>query len=197
MMDSNRVNIDFRRLFGSESTHTIPCRNIVDANHQLQRGLSNQEDPTDIVIHVGTNDLDILGPEIVAESINKLVSNAKSKYSSSRIHASLLLPRKDSAQAAVQKTNRLITASIQQTLPGVRIIHHPTIAEKHLRDAKHLDRYVLDNSAHSGTQLFAKDLYKSVVGTEPTDEILRYSRRWNSKSNRNARYSNYNHNSGY
>ena len=56
---------------------------------------------------------------------------------------------------------------------------------------------MLDNSAHSGTQLFAKDLYKSVVGTEPTDEILRYSRRWNSKSNRNARYSNYNHNSGY
>ena len=96
-----------------------------------------------------------------------------------------MMMRKDSAQAAVQKTNRLITASIQQTLPGVRIIQHPTIAEKHLRDAKHLDRYVLDNNTHSGTQLFSRDLYLSVVGMEPTDEILNYSRRWNSKSNRN------------
>ena len=141
--------------------------------------------------------MEILGAETVAESINKLVSNAKAKYGSSRIHASLLLPRKDSAQAEVQKTNRLITASIQQTLPGVRIIQHPTIGEKHLRDAKHLERYVLDNSAHSGTQLFSKDLYRSVVGQDPTDEILRHSRRWNSKPNRNARYSNYSDNNGY
>ena len=49
MMDSNRANIDFRRLFGSDNTQTVPCKNIVDANHQLQRGLGHQEEPTDIV----------------------------------------------------------------------------------------------------------------------------------------------------
>ena len=197
MMDSNRANIDFRRLFGSDNTQTVPCKNIVDANHQLQRGLGHQEEPTDIVVHVGTNDLDIHNAEAVAEGLNKFVLNVKSKHQSSKIHVSLLLPRNDSLQAAAQKTNRLITTSVQQTLPGVRIIQHPTIGTKHLRDVKHLDRYAQENSDLSGTQLFSKDIYKSVVGSEPTEETLAHSRRWNSKTSRNNRYKGYDQNNRY
>ena len=178
LIDSNRNNIDFRKLFGSAKTETIPCKNIPDANHQMQRGIMKKdEEPTDIIIHVGTNDLDIHKPEAVADGLSNLVLQAKRNYKSAKIHLSLLLTRNDNLQAAVLKVNRLVSTHVQQTVPGVSIIHHTSIGTKHLHDAKHLNRYVGDHGTFSGSQLFSKDMYKSVLGRDPSSEVLASSRR--------------------
>ena len=181
LIHSNRNNIDFRKLFGSANTETIPCKNIPDANYQIQRGVMKIEDPTNIIIHVGTNDLDIHKPEAVADGLSSLVMQAKRRYNSAKIHLLLLLPRNDNLQAAVMKVNRLVSTQVQQTIPGVSIIHHTTIGTKHLHDAKHLNRYVGDHGTFSGSQLFSKDMYKSVLGRDPSTDILASSRRWMNK----------------
>ena len=177
LIDSNRQNIDFHQLFPDAAKVTvIPCSYISAANHKLQQGLLGT--PTDIVLHVGTNDMDTMAPESLADSLQRLAAAAKNKYKC-KVHVSLLTPRKDEMSRTVLQTNNLLTTVIQQKAPGVKVVAHPGLSTKHLRDDRHLNRYRIDNDIMAGTQFFAADLHRSVYGVDPSDSILKASKRWN------------------
>ena len=77
------------------------------------------------------------------------------------------------------QTNNLLTTVIQQKAPGVKVVAHPGLSTKHLRDDRHLNRYRIDNDTMAGTQFFGADLHRSVYGVDPSDSILKASKRWN------------------
>ena len=190
LMDSNRKNIDFTRLFPRADVEVRACSSIPAANKMLQMGFQ-QQSPTDIIIHVGTNDLDVMSAEAVSEGLQNLAVNASQKYRSARVHISTLLPRKDEIQARVVKVNRSAPAEIRQKVPGAHTILHAEINQKHLCDDKHLDRYMRDNARFSGTQLFSINLFRSVYGEDPAEWIVKSARRWKSKFTRQERNERY------
>ena len=67
LIDSNRNNIDFARLFPDDYVTTLKCGTTDIARTELERGFRNQ--PTDIVFHTGTNDIETTDPRVTAENI--------------------------------------------------------------------------------------------------------------------------------
>ena len=176
-MDSNRNNIDFRALFPEAAeVRVVPCSNIPSAHNAIQRGL--QFSPTDIVLHVGTNDSEVMSPDAVAEGMEKLALTAARKHGCD-VHLSLLTPRSDNLSENVIRTNQKLKANAHRHPDSIKLVEHATISVRHLRDNKHLDRYRKgDSDKLTGTQLFSRDLYASVVGAAPSYGTLTKSRKW-------------------
>ena len=177
LIDSNRNNIDFHDLFpDAAGVEVKACSNIPSAHNTVQRAAFGC-DPTDVIIHVGTNDSDVGTPQGVADSLCRL-ANAAARSTGARVHLSQLTPRSDDLRTNVHETNKILSSQACQWSSDVRMVTHESLKEQHLRDAKHLNRYRVGSDEFSGTQIFSAELYKSVNGNYPATSILKKSKRW-------------------
>jgi hypothetical protein len=176
-MDSNRNNIDFHALFPNAAEVVVrQCSNIPSAHNEVQRGRFGC-DPTDVIIHVGTNDSDVGTPQGVADSLFRLAEVA-ARSTGAMVHLSQLTPRNDEHGISALETNKILVSQANRWPSNVRMVTHPELSTRHLRDAKHLNRYRVDSDIFAGTQLFSADLYKSVNGNYPSKDIMKSSKKW-------------------
>ena len=112
-----------------------------------------------IVLHTGTNDLER------ADSIEELVSNililiteASTKFPSSKILFSTLLPRNDIPTRIISAINDQLISSCSR-LPNVQLITHDNLFTNHLH-ILHDHKHILKR--HIG--LFAKNLKDAIHG---------------------------------
>ena len=185
LMDSNRNNIDFHALFPNAAEVVVKqCSNIPSAHNEIQRGRFGC-DPTDVIIHVGTNDSDVGTPQGVADSLCRLAEVAASS-TGAMVHLSQLTPRKDELGMNALETNKILASQVNRWPSNVRMVTHPELSTRHLRDAKHLNRYRVDSDIFAGSQLFSADLYKAVNGNYPSNDIMRSSKKWHTPADFNV-----------
>ena len=177
LIDSNRKNIDFRRLFPGAKVNVIPSGTLEWARTAVGKGIGS---PTDVILHVGTNDIDSIPGDQFAEEVVTLSSDIQ-KLHRCNVYVSEVLPRGDMEVTQVNSSLRQRTRS---TIP------HHDITNRHLHDPKHLNRYRIDQDSLSGSQLFARDLYKAVQRDDPARELLDASRRWKPKNTGDSIYKN-------
>ena len=181
-MDSQRKHIDFQKLFYREETIVKKCGTIDSAMRSLEseNPESLQQDPTDIVFHVGTNDTDNNDAKQNVEKLLTLADRAAKKYPRTQIYISELPPRGDELWERAMETNSILR---HERMPkNVRLISNENLTQQHLYDAKHLSyRYEEDDSERvSGTMRFAGNIYKAVMNTVPSIAALLVSRLRNS-----------------
>ena len=152
----------------------LRCGDIPVAHRNIAQGFGFH--PTDIILHVGTNDMDIGTPQGVADDLCKLAEAAVRKYGCD-VHVSQLTSRNDRFSKEALRANELIEAQ-SQLLEGVQLIKHPHLSPRHVYDDKHLDRYRCGQDELSATQIFSIDLFKGVYGMAPPTQIVKSSRRW-------------------
>ena len=75
LIDSNRKYVNFRNLLAPAEVEVQACGTIGMARSNLKRGLDFQQ-PTDILTHVGTNDVDKIAPEAVVNNTLKMAQEA-------------------------------------------------------------------------------------------------------------------------
>ena len=172
-MDSNRRHIDFHSLFPNDKVTVCPSGTVHQAKGNCGRlGL---KDPTDIILHVGTNDIETESPKQVAEQVTQFAVELEERFRCN-IHVSLLPPRTDDLATSVIHTNRLISEDLKgrQTSPyGISVVSYPRLrAEDHLHDRKHLAMRKPTPGACSGVQELAAGLHRSVRGSQPSYSLL-------------------------
>ena len=157
LMDSNRKNVDFNNLFPDMNVTVAACGNMEYAANFVRK--DNDNHPDVVVIHLGTNDLRQLTPEVLVNNMIDLVYLVEKHYKCS-VKVSEILPRRDNQKLKVRPTNLLLASS------GLPVIGHDKIRCEHLYDEVHLGLFSVDNDL-SGVQLLAKDLYVGMYGKEP------------------------------
>ena len=179
-MDSNNKNINFSKLFEHHyNVELLYCPTAASAVINLQS--KQLKPPTKILIHIGTNDLDVMSPVAAAKNILDLAENLEREYKC-RVVISLALIRGDHLNNKVRAFNQLIKDT---RYPH---INHENITSEYLHDSKHLDRYTKPGQHLSGSQVFAGDIYQAITGRRPAQETLRISKQWPRKrtSHRNS-----------
>ena len=173
-MDSNHNCIDFHRLFHEDDVQVLKCGTTHVAKNEVDRGFRNE--PTDIVLHTGTNDIEKVEPRTVDENI---MNNAADTVNRFNCNVSLLPPRSDTPFSNKANTANKWLEQLKRVdgkYAMVKLIPHSNITTDHLHDRKHLNK--VSNRGWSGCQLLAADMFRSVRGVEAPDHILRNSIKW-------------------
>ena len=129
--------------------------------------------PTDIVIHLGTNNIDRCSPEQIVSMINELIEAASQSFPQAKVHVSEILPRKSAeSNRKVEETNKRLWSQ------NMNLIRHQRITQQHLVDEKHLNyKYGdEDRTAMSGTMLLAKDIFTAILGRQISQRELLFAR---------------------
>ena len=177
LMDSNRQHIDFKRLLPEANVEIYACGSVPSARSELN-SLHASHPVSDILIHVGTNDIETNDTaEEVANNIKGLAQAAARKFPAATIHVSELTPRKDGMHQKAMHVNELLNQGTRSA--HIKLIPH-NINPQMLHDKKHLSyRYAVRNNrmTRSGTMCLAADFYISVTNHNPSDQHLIDSRR--------------------
>ena len=185
LMDSNRKHIDFSKLFPKAARVVVyECGTIPSATSKVRR-MDPNDSPTDIVLHIGTNDSDdvSISAGTNAEKLTDLANEAASKFPNALIHLSELTPRKDALHAKAMDTNYTLR-ELRTTAfsANVRLVTNGNLQQEHLWDAKHLSyTYHKDDetrriNAPAGSMLLAGNIYAAVTNRKPDIDILLSSR---------------------
>ena len=135
------------------------------------------EHPTDIVLHVGTNNIDKNNADQILQMMIELVESAQSKFPEAIIHLSEILPRKSPEMNKIAiETNIKIRNHRWQ--PNVKLISHQKITTEHLRDERHLAyRYdENDRQRMSGSMWLAASIFQSILSFKVSYQSLLYAR---------------------
>ena len=156
LCDSNGKFLDTKQMFPSRhEVKYVRAPLIKHASSSLQ---NIHAVPHMLLIHTGTNDLERSSPEELISNILTLITEASTKFPSSKILFSTLLPRNDiSPSTIISINNQLITSCSK--LPNVQLIAHDNLFKNGiniLRDNKHILK------RHIG--LFAKNLKDAIHG---------------------------------
>jgi hypothetical protein len=173
LIDSNRRNIDFSKLFPSAKVNVRECGNVTSAVNTSYNGLGR---PTDIVVHVGTNDIKGADPAATAGAIMDMAVEA-AEYYECKVHISELTPRNDGLAKEAMETNKLLESHANQC-PNINLIKHRNLSPRHLHDEVHLDRFGSSRNHLSGSQIFAANIYRGLFNQEPPQNLLSESRSW-------------------
>ena len=93
--------------------------------------------PTDVILHVGTNDIDIYSSEIIMDMTVEVVESIGNRFPQATIHASEMIPRASTeANKIANAVNGLLRS--HQWPESVHIMNHSGISRRHLKDEKHL-----------------------------------------------------------
>ena len=112
-----------------------------------------------IILHTGTNDLERSNsPEELISNILILITEASTKFPSSKIFFSTLLPRNDIPTPIITSINVQLINSCSR-LPNVQLIKHDNLFANQL-NILHDNKYILKR--HIG--LFAKNLKDAIHG---------------------------------
>lgn len=133
------------------------CPKIENARALIQNEIVDS--PQLIVIHTGTNDLEMTHTvdDLISE-ITTMITEASTKFPCSKIIYSTLLPRADVSSPNITHINEQICAQCSK-LPNVHLVTHDNVFAKGpdvLHDNKHLRR------RHIG--LFAANLVEAIRG---------------------------------
>ena len=156
LCDSNGKFLDTKQMFSSRhEVNYVRAPLITQASSFLQ---SIHAAPHMILIHTGTNDLERSSPEELISNILTLITEASTKFPSSKILYSTLLPRNDISPSTIISINQQLITSCSK-LPNVQLIAHDNLFKNDtnfLRDNKHILK------RHIG--LFAKNLKDAIHG---------------------------------
>ena len=133
------------------------CPKIENARATLHNDINDS--PQLLLIHTGTNDLSITPPivEFIAE-LSTLITEAATKFPTSKIIYSTLLPRTDIPIPIITRINEQLITECSR-LPNVHLINHANLFAEGidlLHDTKHIKR------RHIG--LFAANLIDAIRG---------------------------------
>ena len=165
IMDSNRRDINFNKLFPNAKVNIYPCGTAKWARKLVEE--TDFKNPSDVIFHLGTNDLETLSPSHFVEDIKQVASIVETKYKC-KVFISEILPRGDTFHEKVATTNRLL-----KQLPW-HLVSHDKISPEHLHDTKHLNRFVKQNDVFSGSQLLSIDFYQTMYNKVPHKTRLTY-----------------------
>ena len=136
-MDSNGKNIREDILKHGASVEKVWSARIVDATNTI-RSSRFARAPSQIYFHVGTNDLEHSSPEKIVEEYEALLRVTKTKFPSTEIFVSEILPRWDLQSERCEANDRLRQLLYRFEIIGVR--HSLNIDETMLYDRKHLNK---------------------------------------------------------
>ena len=158
LCDSNGKFLDTKQMFSSKHQVKYTRAPLIEhARAFLQNEI--QTPPHMILIHTGTNDLERnhSTEELVANTLI-LITEASTKFPSSKIFFSTLLPLNDIPTSIITSINNQLINSCSR-LPNVQLIKHENLFSNQqnvLKDNKHILR------RHIG--LFAKNLKDAIHG---------------------------------
>ena len=175
LMDSNRKFIDFKKLFKAKEVEVIPCGSTEAANNILEsRSIQSDE----ILVHVGTNDLETKEPNLVAKEIAKLAKKLKENC---KVYISEITTRNDYLKKNVDITNALLKKELHKEIQEntITLIDHVNInSHKSLHDRKHLNKD-RKGGVLSGVEQLCLDFYNQIDGSSNGKELLQSIRREN------------------
>ena len=158
LCDSNGKFLDTRQMFSSKhEVKYIRAPLIEHARSYLQNDVRTP--PQVIILHTGTNDLERSNsPEELISNILILITEASTKFPSSKIFFSTLLPRNDIPTPIITSINVQLINSCAR-LPNVQLIKHDNLFANQL-NILHDNKHILKR--HIG--LFAKNLKDAIHG---------------------------------
>jgi hypothetical protein len=123
-------------------------------------------DPTDIIIHLGTNDIESRTPEQVASDLIQFAEELSRTYAC-KIHVSALPPRTDELADSAARTNKLINDGAQASRYTIAVLNHPRLRPgSHMYDRKHCAVRKQQPGQPSGVQILAAGIHAGVTGME-------------------------------
>ncbi|KAJ8381397.1 hypothetical protein SKAU_G00021750 [Synaphobranchus kaupii] len=155
LIDSNGKFLHHRKLFPRHKVAKFWCPTTDRALQLLCQ--SSLDNPDNIVIHTGTNDLRSKR-EGVSEAVREMAEKAHRVFPEANIVISTLLPRTDFPQHMINKINKKITKDCAP-MTNINIAHHPAITHEHLYDGLHLDQ--------DSVRIFAKSIKDTALGRSP------------------------------
>ena len=177
LCDSNGKFLDTKQMFSSKHQVKYTRAPLIEhARAFLQNEIHTP--PHMILIHTGTNDLERNhSTEELVANILILITEASTKFPSSKIFYSTLLPRNDIPTSIITSINNQLINSCSR-LPNVQLIKHENLFSNQqniLKDNKHLLK------RHIG--LFAKNLKDAIHGrvrrtaarNQPESQLLRHA----------------------
>ena len=148
--------MDFGRLFPDMDVTVQASGTVAWASSFIEKDEKN--DPNLVLVHLGTNDLKSMDPNEFVSALSDLKGKMEARYQCPVIVSSIL-PRKDRAHWKVNETNlRLVDF-------GFEPIIHTNISTNEIHDLVHLDKFA-EEGYLSGTQIFAKNLYRGVYNRD-------------------------------
>ena len=158
LCDSNGKFLDTKQMSSSKlEVKYIRAPLIEHARSYVQNKIRTP--PQMILLHTGTNDLEITNSaEELVSNILMLITEASTKFPSSKILFSTLLPRNDIPTPLITSINDQLISSCSR-LPSVQLIKHDNLFANQpniLHDHKHILK------RHIG--LFAKNLKDAIHG---------------------------------
>ena len=163
LMDSNRRFINFESLFPDEKVQVQACGTVEHAFNVVEK---MPVIPKTVLIHLGTNDLNVVTPEEFIHALDNLTQYLSQE--GCNVFISELLPRTDDNRGLCEPVNR----RIHDLVPESNRIPHPKITHTHLHDEVHLRRNVNPGDKFSGVQLLAADLYKGIYNRDPIESRI-------------------------
>ena len=141
LSDSNAKYIELNKLCRDKEVNHHFTPTIASAIDYVKS--SDLGNPSNILIHTGTNDLDRLPLRECISGFEELINLVAQRYPRSRVLLSTLIIRADKFEASRTQINgKLRLLSVPS---NVHFIHHENISEDMLYDKKHLRRRFVGN----------------------------------------------------
>ena len=178
-----KQHINLYKLFHKQQVNTRRFYTLQQAIDRFNNELPVQgQEPTDIVLHVGTNKLDHDSPQEIVRLMNEFVQCVKNKFPKATIHISEILPRKTaSMNSAANQKNSLLQEQMEHQ-SNIKLIKHQFIEAGQLVDERHLAYWYdkEDTKSMSGTMWLSGDIFESIFGFKPSQRTLLFARLRNS-----------------
>ena len=175
LMDSNRTNTPFYKLFPKKTVTVIPCGSIKIAKDILNLHRMDLKSTHDVLLDVGANDLEVSDPEIVAEELCN-VAKEFNETSQCKTYVSTLTTERNNLKSLVDVANALIQHTLSLTADdNVVLINPDKINEE--------SKIYYDEEKHK-KQAICKPLVNRVAGIE----ILCMNLQMNLKASVDGRY---------
>ena len=165
--DSNGRHLKPKQLCPDPPTRYIPSPTLSETKRRIDS--SNLQNPKNIILHCGTNDLENPEKDVIKET-TEIINHINKKHPNCRILVSSLLPRQDELNPKVTSTNRELKHQIS-TKPNTTFIEHTNISNDDLYDKKHLNT--------KGVKKFATNLKAAYFQTTPRRRDSRRRQKWN------------------
>ena len=178
VMDSNRRHINFHKLFEEVGVvRVIPCGSVSIAEEKLLGPQKpHLDEVTDIILHIGVNDVDGMSPDQLSNRLMELSSNVSANYKC-RVHISQITPRGDNFGSNVVQTNNLIKEKVGKSSSSIGFIPHISLSWKDLHDDRHLHRQGV-NGKLSPVLVLAGGFYEALEGRNMDINLLKQARRY-------------------
>ena len=179
-MNSNRKFINFKELLLTKGEETnpivIPCRNIKRAEEILKT--DQIDSPHQIILHIGINDIDTQDTRDIAVKIKTLAEAYQTRFNC-EVFVSEVIPRGDQYNSHVNTVNKELRQHLSNSM--VKRISNENLNPSHLHDDRHLRRNKTHGELLSGVQLFAKNLFQSIINKpmvpQKIQKILRQTKK--------------------